>query len=570
MEGDISPLAADGSPFDLLPNEMLQVIFSFLSPSDQFLSKLVSRRWRAVITTYLPHHLHLRQFRSHEEYKSAVLHVLPYMPWLHGLHDLQLADVGAVQGSCPQLKAMAIYQESMEPMDMWDLMDMWRLSTGFPCLQEVTLSVSATDAEVELLLENKPGLRKLTLDGADVTGTCFKKLPAGLKYLSVSRCRNVLHVSELQLPYCPQLQVLKVGDRDTKIRLLNREADVLALLVSCPGLTSLNLNHAEITGACLQQIPLGLEHLSMFECDLIQPVNFRHVARCAQLHYLNASGVEDLQDDDVAAVLSGCPRLSTLIMAQTAATGACLKLLPRTLDQLSLSACGSFDSASLLHVAKCDRLRRLDVSYVPDLQAAHLAAVLTACPHLEELDADVLGCPLEECLPAAELKALHCLRVYESEYVTDNTLSVLPDHLSQLQKLDVSYCENVTETGLMHLGRFRQLRWLDLSRLPVTDAVLFGLHGMQLEELWLTSCGMEAAVGFTAEGVVQLILSCPGLDGLVVFTSDTPHQTQTTSLHVENDSVLSVVDGLVRTLDTPFTAMYLTARSGLGLAADSA
>ena len=74
-----------------------------------------------------------------------------------------------------------------------------------------------------------------------------------------------------------------------------------------------------------------------------------------------------------------------------------------------------------------------------------------------------------------------------------------------LSPLAVTDCWSVSEEGLYHLRRFKQLLSLDLSFLrSVSDAVLDELHGLKLEELHLAEdCNSRAS--FTDNGLSRSV-----------------------------------------------------------------
>ena len=87
--------AACANPFDRLPDEVMEKVLSYLPRSELWTLKLVSRRWRAIISTYLPHCLDLQKLDP-SDYRKAIDHVLQGVPFLHGLRGLRLRDVKAV------------------------------------------------------------------------------------------------------------------------------------------------------------------------------------------------------------------------------------------------------------------------------------------------------------------------------------------------------------------------------------------------------------------------------------------------------------------------------------------
>ena len=151
-----------------------------------------------------------------------------------------------------------------------------------------------------------------------------------------------------------------------------------------------------------------------------------------------------------------------------AALAEILSHFPR-LERLSLAHCGKFESTSLLQVALCENLRGLDVSHVGSLQASDLLAVLIRCPQLERLT--VAGCTVREssCLrqldqgkAALRLRELDVSNVKELATVD---LTAILTRSPQLERLLAAQLDGMDLTAcLTQLGRCAELRELDVSR----------------------------------------------------------------------------------------------------------
>jgi len=507
----VPSLIAGVHPFDRLCDEMMEKVLSYLPRSELWTLKLVSLRWRAIIGTYLRHCLDLGQFKRPSDYRKAIDHVLPAMPYLYGLRGLRLRDINAVQKHCKQLKLIEVLQRSRNPRNMK------QLCTGFPSLQEVTLPKRTVDGEVEILLTYKPRLRVLVLDGTNITGTCLQNLPKFLETISVSRCSSLLPASQLRLPRCPKLREVRVVDEETRRRLLSSEADLAALLDSYPGLTTLVLDRTDVMGTSFQQLPAGLEHLSMVGCRQIHLPCLHHIASCTQLRHLDVGASEAIHDVDIAPVLAGCQRLTTLILAATEVTGECFSHLPRSLERLMLYSCSSIQQENLFHLTRCDQLRWLNLA-CSGVTEENMSAILTACPHLELLDASSRGAPIEKCLPLGGHHGLRRLDFVSNLELTDSSLLAMLVQLPQLEVLYLTFCFNVTEDGLECLQFFPKLHTLFLSEMSVTNVVLDKLQGTRLRRLGLDLTDDEA--GITSQAVTDLVLNCTSLSELLFAAED--------------------------------------------------
>ncbi|XP_037072501.1 F-box/LRR-repeat protein 2-like [Pollicipes pollicipes] len=333
-------------------------------------------------------------------------------------------------------------------------------SLGTRCsqLEEVRLPHTCTDGCVAALLRHLPALRRLEAVNSEVRGTAFSLLPASLESLNVDGCEELQSACLRQLTRCPGLRQLDVSGVEGL-----RSADLAVVLDSCP----------------------QLEELDVAWCEGLKSTCLRQLTRCPQLRELSVLFLSELDAEDLAAGLAGCPQL----------------------ERLSVAGCEDLSSTCLRQLVRCPKLRKLDVTRMKSLQAADLAAVLAGCRQLEWLSAVVLQPPLELCLPPAGLPSLRYLDVSRSHAVTDAALQELPDLLPGLHTLKLELCGRVTEDGLRCLSRLKELRMLDLSQLEsATDAVLDELHSPRLRELNLFCCR-----SCSAAGVARLVLGCPSL-----------------------------------------------------------
>jgi hypothetical protein len=110
-------------------------------------------------------------------------------------------------------------------------------------------------------------------------------------------------------------------------------------------------------------------------------------------------------------------------------------------------------------------------------ETAHIVNNLEAIRHLPPyvavLKGDGLGDP--EVLAIASLQSLRELDLSGCEEVTDTSVSELR-RVSSLQKIDLSFCNQITDASLIALAGLPALRFLNLNWCyGVTDAGLSGL-----------------------------------------------------------------------------------------------
>ncbi|CAN9498699.1 unnamed protein product [Ophioblennius macclurei] len=127
--------------------------------------------------------------------------------------------------------------------------------------------------------------------------------------------------------------------------------------------------------------------------------------------------------------------------------GASLLALGR-LQELDLSACGKLTDSSITQVVRYPDLRRLSLSFLPEISDASLASVAWHCRSLTRLA--LSHCPGVTDRGVAEavgyLQRLQHLSLSGCDNVTDQCLFVLVQHCKRLKTLDISRCKNVSPT----------------------------------------------------------------------------------------------------------------------------
>ncbi|XP_037069936.1 F-box/LRR-repeat protein 2-like isoform X2 [Pollicipes pollicipes] len=397
-----------------------------------------------------------------------------------------------------------------------------------------------SEERLEWLLRRLPSLRRLT-SGRPVWADSIKQT------LSVDMISRLLgHLQEVDLWYfsvdpqslerlcasCPQLEHVHLPEACT-------EPCLAALLRHLRTLRRLDMTRADVRGACLSLLPESLEALSVSRCDNLPSACMRQLTRCPRLRELSVTRMETLQSADLAAGLAGCPRLESFTVAgcwgtqstflrqlshcprlreldlsympdvQAADLAACLAACP-DLEKLTVTDCMSIQSACLRQLNRCPRLRELDVSRVRGLQGADLAAGLAGCPQLERLT--VTGF---KDLQSVCLRQLGCCSLLR-ELDLSNVLGLRTEDLAaglagcpRLERLSVSGCDDLKSTFLRQLTRCRRLRELDVSwvkTLRASDlaAVLAGCPRLER----LTAEGLKPALALCLPPAILPSLRC--------------------------------------------------------------
>lgn len=156
-------------------------------------------------------------------------------------------------------------------------------------------------------------------------------------------------------------------------------------IAKLPGITSLNLDGARITDRSLAALTtlkeltfLNVSHTSVSDHGL------RALSELSQLEILEVSQTS-IGDETIAAIVQRNPRLQSLTLAETQATGACLRFVGRLemLGTLDLAGC-QIDDNSLEEIADLWRLNSLGLANTPITDSAIPA--LVSYGQLIELD----------------------------------------------------------------------------------------------------------------------------------------------------------------------------------------
>ncbi|XP_043190886.1 uncharacterized protein LOC122364518 [Amphibalanus amphitrite] len=310
------------------------------------------------------------------------------------------------------------------------------------------------------------------------------------------------------LNFCDQLQLAKVCVR--------WRAAVRDCLQRRQRLTAGDLKGKRCTDTLLRtllpQLP-ALRALRVAGYDLDIDIVSEH---CRRLEEVDLSPFR-LSEDALERLCQHCPRLSSVKLPESCEplwpelvlrrlpdlrdlrlehvhlTAATVTLLPAGLERLSLYAC-QVPCGPRQPADRWPRLTELVLTLASVDLDGDLTALLAGCPSLRRLQAN--------CADA-----------------TDQLLKELPG-LKQLQTLDLSFCDDLTEAALVEsLPRLRQLKSLNLCGVSsVTDTVLCSLAGAEsLSELTLGVEVYYQSVDFTMDGLQSLVMSCASLTTVVLM-----------------------------------------------------
>ena len=258
-------------------------------------------------------------------------------------------------------------------------------------------------------------LVKLTLNKSDMTENGWKSLSklSNLQQFDLRGCKVSNEQLTASVSGMPSLRALRLNGKSGS----SVDDNGLGVLAKCKDLKALAIDHLWVGKDGIQ---LLTENKRLIE--------------------LYAAG--SLFDDDTLKLLSKFPKLNKIRLAQTSVSGeglAAIANLP--IQDLDLSECSQLDDAALAHVAKLNKLKRLNLwrASIGDSGVEHLGALT----ELEWLNLD-------------------------NTQVTDLGLR----NLERMQKLSFLHLGStpVSDAGLKHLADLKSLSDLRVTRTSVTQA----------------------------------------------------------------------------------------------------
>lgn len=233
-----------------------------------------------------------------------------------------------------------------------------------------------------------------------------------------------------------------------------------------------------------------------------------------------------------------------------------------SLRLVHLDGCDSVtDDAIQVLVENCPQICFLDVSWCKLLSAVAISTIMCYADQLQSLRVEGLTCIGPSAFQAiclegsCKLKALHCSMC--SPGLTDECLTMLAHsrHTETLRLIDISYCFDATDAGVVELAReCTRLEFLGLEQCDLVTSKSLEAIAQHMPHLWelnIKHCPQIGDVGISA-----ITKHCPELRGLewsdcvqvtTAGLSNIPHHlTNLQRLHLRDceeltDTVLSAV-----------------------------
>lgn len=278
----------------------------------------------------------------------------------------------------------------------------------WPNLQELDFSNRMGNEDL-IHLKSLTNLRKLTLQACRITNE-------GLKHLTFHPSLQELYLSEL----FDEIDISLENFKSCSIKKLDIRAYIISNEFSenfLPNLQELNLNYCKIQKDAIKYLkfPYNLQKLDLSWCDLSgKELNLTY---CSNLQKLDLRKCKNMTEFGSLKFLTNLRSLNLADCNITNNNFEDLKSLSK-LQKLDLSMCKNITDEGFKHLKIFLSLKKLNLS----------------------------GTQIKELKPLKFLNALEKLYLIGCQ-ITDACLEHLKS-ITNLQELDLSHCENITDEGL--------------------------------------------------------------------------------------------------------------------------
>uniref|UniRef100_A0A8C9XRT4 F-box and leucine-rich repeat protein 13 n=1 Tax=Sander lucioperca TaxID=283035 RepID=A0A8C9XRT4_SANLU len=292
-----------------------------------------------------------------------------------------------------------------------------------------------------------------------------------LKY--ISECRNL---QDLNLSEC-----LNVTD-----------VMLQKIVEGCPCLLYLNLSCTPITNKTLRELSrssLNLQYLSLAYCYRFTDKGFMYLNTgkgCHNLIHLNLSGCTQMTVNGFRYISAGCPSLKEIVINDmpTLSDSCVLALIARChcLSAISLLDAPHLSDVAFKAIAEVAKLKTFRTEGNNQLTDVSWKALCSSSQGLHRLHAAECSRMTDASLKSmAKLKNLQHLDISLCNKVSDTGIQYMTEGFSstKLRELNVSYCSHVTDISVMRIAqRLCKLYHLNLSYCErLTDVSLEWLSG---------------------------------------------------------------------------------------------
>ncbi|XP_029951714.1 dynein regulatory complex subunit 6 [Salarias fasciatus] len=365
-----------------------------------------------------------------------------------------------------------------------------------------------------------------------ITDSTMKKILQNYRifvtHLNLRGCTSLKWRSLKCISECRNLQELNVSECQNVTDLM-----IQRIVEDCPSLLYLNLSCTLITNETLKELSrncLNLQYLSLAYCYRLTDEGFIYLRTgkgCSNLFHLNLSGCTQMTLNGFRYVSAGCSSLKEIVINDmpTLSDSCVLALLARCrcLSAISLLDAPHLSDIGLKAIAEAAELksfstegnnqltdmswralcssspglRRLHAAQCPRMTDASLRSMATL-KHLQYLDISLCSRVSDDGIryltEGASAGTLRELNVSQCSYVTDISVMMIAQRLSELCHLNLSYCERLTDEAMEQLNG-SSICSLDISGCNIQDEGLIHLKGIHLKKLVLAECVHVTDVG---------------------------------------------------------------------------
>jgi len=361
-------------------------------------------------------------------------------------------------------------------------------------------------------------LKSLTLENSNITGEILIKykgtLPC-LENLKMTDCEQLTNKELLQI-----LQLCGSTLRSLDISNTNITGENLSEYKgTLPCLENLNMSSCkQLTDKGLLQILLlcgsTLRTLVIWGTNVTGEIFFEYMGTLPCLNTLDMSNCKQLTNKGLLQILQLCgSTLKSLVISGTNVTGENLSEYKGTLpclNTLDMSNCKQLTNKGLLQILQfCgSKLRSLNIGFTK-ITGEYLSEYKITLPCLENLN-------MSDCNQLTDKGLLQLLQLCGSTLrslvigvtnITGEYLSKYKGTLPYLENLNMTFCEQLTNKGLLQILQLcrSKLRSLNIRFTNITGENLSEYKGtlLCLESLDMISCQQ-----LTDKGLLQIIQLC--------------------------------------------------------------
>jgi len=345
-------------------------------------------------------------------------------------------------------------------------------------LTSVNLSgcIGVTNAALAVLSAGCSSMQTLSLNGCTQLTDPVFELIGGLTRLDLSDCNQLTDSAVVQIASRTQSTLESIRLKGGSFT----DSGVCRLATACGNLTELVLN----------------------DCEHVTFATIRSLSSCPSLRALslkNCPNISGEGDHPSGPGLTPAGPMSTSLWSN--------------MERIDLGMCINILDQVVLHVInRSPNLRKLDISSCSKITDDSVCGLSRSCRQLESLS--VNNCVLltnRSIFAVSVICPLVELRLHNCRFITDAALVSIARHCRMLGLLDVSWCDQLSDDGILQLrDGARNLRELSLEEVNIrpTTVSFLALRCSSLRSINLAYTQTDD------EALFRLATGCPRLKSL--------------------------------------------------------